>query len=66
MEQIKLFSAGSKEKLEEEVNAFLRDKKVVVVDIRYQFQPFVSRYDKHGLPSKVETMNRIMVVYESK
>ena len=64
MGQIKIFSGGSKEKLEEEVNAFIRDKKVV--DIQYQFQPFVSRYDKHGLPGKIETMNRILVVYESK
>lgn len=64
MEQIKLFSGGSKEKLEEEVNTFLRDKKVV--DIQYQFQSVISRYDKHGFPGKIETINRIMVVYEDK
>lgn len=63
MEQIKIFSASSIDKLEERVNEFLGNHRNII-DVSYQFHPAISKYDKNGIPSKIECINRVLVVYE--
>lgn len=63
MQQIKIFSSESFATIEEKVNDFLTEHRNII-DISYQFHPVISKYDKNGAPSKVKTINRVMVLYD--
>ena len=60
--KIKLFSGTSKEKLEQSVNQFIRDK--IVIDIRYSSHYIPKEFNRDGNPVKTICVDRVLVIYE--
>lgn len=60
--KIKLFSGTSKEKIEQDVNQFIRDK--IVIDIRYSSHYIPNSFGKNGNPVKTICVDRVLVIYK--
>ena len=60
--KIKLFSGTSKEKIEQDVNQFIRDKEVF--DIKYSSHYIPNSFGKNGNPVKTICVDRVLVIYK--
>lgn len=62
MIKTRLFSNSSGLDFMEEVNEFIRDKKVI--DIKYQPFPIIQEYYRNNVPKSGTIIDRALVIYE--
>lgn len=60
--KIKLFSGTSREKIEQDVNQFIRDKEVF--GIKYSSYYVPNSFGKNGNPVKTICVDRVLVIYK--
>ena len=60
--KIKLFSGTSNEKIEQDVNQFIRDKEVF--DIKYSSYYVPKKFGMNGNPVKMICVDRVLVIYK--
>ena len=60
--KIKLFSGTSIEKIEQDVNQFIRNKEVI--DIKYSSYYVPKEFGMNGNPVKMICVDRVLVIYK--
>ena len=62
MRKIKIFRWSDAKKVEDEVNEFIKDKRVI--SIQYQTHAIYDKFNASGVPLNVTNYDSIMVEYE--
>ena len=62
MRKIKIFRWADAQKVEDEVNEFIKDKQVI--SIQYQTHSVYNRFNASGIPINVAVYDSVMVEYE--
>lgn len=62
MRKIKFFRWDDAKKVEDEVNEFVKDKRVI--SIQYQMCPVYDKFTGSGIPTNITAYDSVMVEYE--
>ena len=66
MRKVKIIRCKDKNRLEEDVNRFLSNDQIQVIDIKYACNPVANKYNSHGVPINVAFYDTAYICYEDK
>lgn len=66
MQKVRIIRTKDKNILEEDVNQFLSNEDIHIIDIKYACNPVANKYNSYGVPINVTFYDTAYIYYEDK